>query len=168
MVEYLCINIVLFLKMQSFDDIILKRTNNSDPDFKLLISLLDEYLAKRNGEAHAFYAPNNKLDYIETAVLAYNDDLPIGCGCFKKIDNDTIEIKRMYVNPEMRGKGIASAVLAALEIWAKDLDYKQAILETGVDFDDAIHLYKKAGYSVIDNYGPYVGKTKSVCLRKIL
>ena len=47
--------------MQSPGNIILKRTNNSDPDFKLLISLLDQYLAEQNGEAHAFYAPNNKL-----------------------------------------------------------------------------------------------------------
>jgi len=144
------------------------RTSNYHPDFKVLIGSLDEYLAKRNGEAHAFYAPNNKLDYIETAIVAYNNDLAVGCGCFKKIDNDTIEVKRMYVNPEIRGKGIASAVLAALETWAKELNYKYAILETGVDFDDAVNLYKKAGYSVIDNYEPYVGKIKSICLQKIL
>jgi GNAT superfamily N-acetyltransferase len=152
----------------SADAITLKRTDNYDPDFKQLIALLDEYLAMRNGEEHSFYAPNNKLDRLDTAIIAYQNSLAVGCGCFKKIDSDTIEIKRMYVKTEIRGKGIASKILGALEAWAKELNYKYSILETGVDFDDAVNLYKKAGYDVIDNYGPYVGKTKSLCLQKIL
>lgn len=150
------------------DVITLKRTDNYHPDFKRLIALLDEYLSMRNGEEHAFYAPNNKLDHLNTAIIAYEGNLAVGCGCFKKIDDDTIEIKRMFVDPEIRGKGIASKIVYALEVWAKEIGYKCAILETGIDFDDAVNLYKKAGYRVIDNYGPYEGKAKSLCLKKIL
>lgn len=150
------------------DAIILKRTGNYHPDFKQLIALLDEYLAMRNGDEHAFYAPNNKLDLLDTAIIAYLDNLAAGCGCFKRIDDDTVEIKRMFVDPEIRGKGIASKILVALETWAKELGYKCAILETGVDFDDAVRLYTKAGYIVIANYDPYIGKAKSLCFQKIL
>ena len=154
--------------MQSPGNIILKRTNNSDPDFKLLISLLDQYLAEQNGDAHAFYAPNNKLDHLDTAIIAYRDNVPIGCGCFKKFDEDSVEIKRMYVDMAARGKGIATKVLDELEKWAKEIGFTYAVLETGVKFDDALGLYKKWGYHVIDNYGAYVGVSNSVCMQKIL
>ena len=154
--------------MQSPGNIILKRTNNSDPDFKLLISLLDQYLAEQNGDAHAFYAPNNKLDHLDTAIIAYRDNVPIGCGCFKKFDEESVEIKRMYVDVSARGKGIATKVLDKLEKWAKEMGFTYAVLETGVKFDDALGLYKKWGYHVIDNYGPYAGVDNSVCLQKIL
>jgi len=148
--------------------ITLKRTDNYNPDFIRLIALLDEYLAEQNGEAHAFYAPNNKLAHLDTAVIAYKDNVPVGCGCFKKFDEDSVEIKRMYVDMAARGKGIATKVLDELEKWAKEIGFTYAVLETGVKFDDALGLYKKWGYHVIDNYGPYAGVNNSVCMQKIL
>ena len=154
--------------MNTANAITLKRTNNFDPDFKQLISQLDQYLAEQNGEAHAFYAPNNKLDYLDTAVIVYENDVPLGCGCFKKFDNDSVEIKRMYTTIASRGKGIAGSVLKELEKWAKESGFKYAVLETGVKFDDALCLYKKWGYKVIENYGPYVGVSNSVCMQKKL
>ena len=150
------------------DEIILKRTDNYHPDFIQLISLLDEYLAKRNGDAHSFYAPKNILDHLNTAIIAYLDNIPIGCGCFKKFDVDSVEIKRMYVDAAARGKGIATKVLNELERWAKENGFTYAVLETGVKFDDALGLYKKWGYNVIENYGPYIGVSNSVCMQKKL
>ena len=154
--------------MNDAKTITLKRTTNADPDFKRLVSLLDRYLAGQNGDSHAFYAPNNKLDYIDTAVVAYLDGIPAGCGCFKKFDEDAVEIKRMYTTVTARGTGIAGNVLKELEEWAAGSGFKYAVLETGAKFNDALHLYKKWGYEVIDNYGPYAGVANSVCMRKIL
>jgi len=148
------------------DNIVLKRTSNSDADFKQLVSQLDQYLAVVNGEQNAFYAPNNVLDPLDTAVVAYDNDKPVGCGCFKKYDASSVEIKRMYVDPEIRGKGIASKVLNELEKWAKEQGFTQTVLETGVKLDDANALYRKQGYRVIPNYGTYAGVENSVCMTK--
>ena len=150
------------------NQLILKRSSNSEPDFKSLISKLDKYLSIVNGEQDAFYAPNNVLDPLDTAVLAYYNGKPVGCGCFKKFNGDSVEIKRMYVDPEIRGKGIASAVLNELEKWAKEKGFIHTVLETGVKLDDANALYRKQGYQIIENYGQYIGVENSVCMKKTL
>jgi len=146
----------------------LKRTDTNDNDFKNLVILLDADLAVRNGDLHAIYTPHNILDHLDTVIIAYNDDLSAGCGCFKKFDVHTVEIKRMFVKPEQRGKGIAFKVLAQLELWAKEKGYLHTVLETGQTNPEALGLYRKNGYKVIDNYGPYIGLKSSICLRKTL
>jgi len=150
------------------NQLFLKRTSNSEPDFKSLISQLDKYLSIVNGEQDAFYAPNNVLDPLDTAVIAYYDGKPVGCGCFKKFNHESVEIKRMYVDPEIRGKGIASAVLNELEKWAKEKGFTHTVLETGKKLDDANALYRKQGYQIIENYGQYAGIENSVCMKKAL
>jgi len=147
---------------------VLKRTSNTEPDFKNLISKLDKYLSIVNGDKDAFYAPNNVLDPLDTAVIAYYNDKPVGCGCFKKFDEQSVEIKRMYVEPELRGLGIASTVLNELEKWAKESGFEYTVLETGLKLDDANALYRKQGYEIIENYGQYAGIKSSVCMKKAL
>ncbi len=150
------------------NQIVLKRTSNTEPDFKNLISKLDKYLSVANGDEDAFYAPNNVLDPLDTAVIAYYNDKPVGCGCFKKFDKQSVEIKRMYVEPELRGRGIASTVLNELEKWAKESGFEYVVLETGLKLDDANALYRKQGYEMIENYGQYAGIKSSVCMKKAL
>jgi len=150
------------------NQIILKRKSNTEPDFKNLISKLDKYLSVVNGDDDAFYAPNNVLDPLNTAVIAYYNNKAVGCGCFKRFDEKSVEIKRMYVDPELRGRGIASAVLNELEKWAKESGFEYAVLETGLKLDDANALYRKQGYEVIENYGQYAGIKSSVCMKKAL
>ncbi len=72
----------------------------------------------------------------------------------------------MYTLPEYRGKGIAKAILTELELWAKEENYSKAILETGYMQKDAIGLYQKLGYKVIENFGQYIGVENSVCMEK--
>jgi len=150
------------------NQIILKRKSNTEPDFKNLISKLDKYLSVVNGDDDAFYAPNNVLDPLNTAVIAYYNNKAVGCGCFKRFDEKSVEIKRMYVDPELRSRGIASAVLNELEKWAKESGFEYAVLETGLKLDDANALYRKQGYKVIENYGQYAGIKSSVCMKKAL
>ncbi|SDS85371.1 Acetyltransferase (GNAT) family protein [Mucilaginibacter mallensis] len=149
-------------------DIRLKRTNNTDPDFNSLVSLLDKFLQELNGEAQADYTPHNKLDYLDTAVVIYLNDKPVGCGCFKQYNDDSVEIKRMFVSPTARGNGIASGILKELELWAAEKGFKYTVLETLKTNTEAVNLYNKQNYKVIDNYGPYITLTNSVCLRKEL
>jgi len=148
--------------------ITLKRTNSEDTDFIKLVILLDQDLAIRDGEDHAFYNQFNKTDAIKHVIVFYENDIAVGCGAFRKKKEDTVEIKRMYVHPDHRKKGIASAVLAALEIWAKEVGYVYTILETGKNQPEAINLYQKLNYTIIPNYPPYEKIDNSVCMKKTL
>jgi len=101
-------------------------------------------------------------------VLAYEDEVAIGCGAIKEIDADTVEIKRMYTSPEHRGKGVAGQILEELEKWARELGYTNCILETGLRQQSAILLYQRMGYTRIENYSQYAMMENSVCFGKEL
>ena len=148
--------------------ITVRRTDSDNPDFIALVKLLDADLAKRDGADHSFYAQFNKIDKIKHTVVAYDDNNPVGCGAIKELDPAAMEVKRMYTLPESRGKGIASTVLSELEKWAAELSYKKCVLETGKRQPEAIELYKKCGYRIIQNYGQYAGIENSVCFEKNL
>jgi putative acetyltransferase len=148
--------------------IIIKRTDSNDKDFIELVKQLDADLAIRDGDDHPFYDQFNKIDKIKHAVVAYENDIPVGCGAIKEFEPNSVEIKRMYTLPEQRGKGIASKILAELEKWAAELTFKKCILETGIKQPEAIELYKKNGYRQISNYGQYKGIENSLCFEKIL
>lgn len=148
--------------------ILLKRTNSNDPDFKSLIVLLDQDLHKINGAIQSDYNQHNLLDYIETVVVAYLDGLPAGCGCFKKFDDHSVEIKRMFVTEDQRCKGVASAVLKELELWAAETGNTHTVLETGKKHGEALRLYDRFGYVITEKYEPYVDMEESVCMRKKL
>lgn len=144
------------------------RTDSENTDFRELVGLLDLDLAIRDGAEHSFYAQFNKLDLIKHIVVAYKNGEAIGCGAIKKFDDETVEIKRMFVRLEHRGQGIAGEVLRELEKWSAELQFKFAILETGFKQPEAIRLYEKSGYKVIPNYGQYEGVENSVCMKKSL
>jgi GNAT superfamily N-acetyltransferase len=144
------------------------RTDSDNPDFIGLIKCLDADLAERDGNDHSFYAQFNKIDKIKHTIVAYEEGQPMGCGAIKEYSPNTMEVKRMYTSPDGRGKGIATKVLAELEIWAAELSYGRCILETGKRQPEAIGLYRKNGYKIIPNYGQYVEVENSVCFEKEL
>lgn len=148
--------------------ITIHRTNAEDPAFRELVTALDRDLRIRDGEEHAFFAAFNKIDLIRHAVLAFEGETAVGCGAVKEYEPGTMEIKRMYVRPEYRGRGIAAEVLGALEAWSRELGYKLCILETGVKQPEAIALYSKCAYRRIPNYGQYADVASSVCFEKHL
>ncbi len=144
----------------------LNRTDSSDKDFQQLVVMLDADLKIRDGEDHDFYDQFNKITHIRNAVVAYLDGVPVGCGAFKEYDSDTVEIKRMYVVPGYRGKGIAQTILRELEKWAVESGYSNCILETGKKQPEAIRLYEGSGYQRIPNFGQYENIENSVCMLK--
>ena len=142
------------------------RTDSANQDFVGLVRQLDADLRIRDGEDHAFYAQYNKIDKIRNVVVAYYSGVPVGCGAVKSYHENVGEIKRMYVKPEYRGRGIARSILTELEKWAYELKFTQVILETGKAQPEAISLYIKSGYSSIPNYGQYEHVENSVCMQK--
>lgn len=144
----------------------IQRTTSDNLDFEKLVFLLDAYLAVLDGEDHAFYAQFNKSNLLKNALICYENEIPVAIGAYKEYDSETVEMKRMFTLPEYRGKGIASRILTKLELWAKEENYRIAILETGFLQVDAIALYKKLGYEIIENFGQYIGIQNSVCMKK--
>ena len=129
----------------------MNRTTSENQDFIYLVKLLDADLKIRDGKDHEFYAQINKTAILNNVIVCYQNDIAIGCGAFREIDAKTLEIKRMFVNPDYRGKGIASKILSELELWTSELNYFQIILETGINQPEAISLYKKSGYKITEN-----------------
>jgi putative acetyltransferase len=145
-----------------------KRTDSNDPDFWALVHLLDEDLAIRDGAEHAFYHQFNKIANLRNVIVCYEGDKAVGCGAFRQYDHENVEIKRMFVLPAFRGRGIGLSILQELENWVAELNFTYCILETGRKQPEAISLYKKAGYQLIENYGQYKGVENSVCMTKTI
>jgi putative acetyltransferase len=146
----------------------LLRTDSSHADFQALVIELDRYLAKTDGDEHAFYSQYNKSDGLKYVVVAYEGDKAVGCGAIKHFADDVMEVKRMYVHPDARGQGVATLVLRELENWTTELSYKKCLLETGVKQLEAVALYRKNAYEVVPNYGQYEGMENSICFEKTI
>ena len=98
-------------------------------------------------------------------ILAHAGEEAIGCGAIRMLGSDA-EIKRMYVAPAARGKGVARAILHALEAEATRLGASRLILETGNKQVEALSLYRREGFEEIPRYEPYVDAQHSVCMAK--
>ena len=115
----------------------------------------------------ATFAPFNKISDDARVVVISEGEEPVACGCYRPL-KDAVEIKRMYVKPAFRGKGLAKIILSELESWAQAEGYDYAKLETGDKQPEAVGLYKAVGYTVIENYEPYIGIKYSICMGKEL
>ncbi|WP_166386173.1 GNAT family N-acetyltransferase [Polaribacter sp. 11A2H] len=144
------------------------RTNSEDKDFISLVKQLDAYLKMMDGAAHAFYNQFNNIDVLKNVVVVFVDKKAVGCGAIKKFDAISVELKRMFVSLDARGKGVAQKVVQELETWAKELGYKKCVLETGERQVEAVKFYTKCNYKKILNYGQYKGMENSICFEKAL
>jgi putative acetyltransferase len=145
----------------------LVKTTSENPDFQTLTQLFDEYLVDIDGDEKDFFAQYNQI-YLDHVIVCYEEGQAIGCGAFKPYEAEVAEIKRMFVLPNQRGKGIAQAILNELELWAKNTGYHFCLLETSNKLTNAIALYRKSGYTIIPNYGQYAGVESSVCMKKTI
>ncbi|MBL7859620.1 MAG: GNAT family N-acetyltransferase [Cyclobacteriaceae bacterium] len=145
------------------------RTRVSNPDFQRLIVELDKEFWVRYPLTQQNFDPFNKVDDYARVILAMDRDLAVGCGCFRAIQEPaTVEIKRMYVVPVYRNRGIGKQVLGQLEQWAVEEGYSKSKLETGINQPEAIAAYRKSGYKLIPNFPPYVDISESICMEKKL
>ncbi len=140
-------------------------------DARRLITALDAGLAALYPPEQRF-GPNLKPEHLEagrgTFLVARDGARAIGCGALRLIDATTAEVKRMYVEPDMRGKGVGRAVLASLETAAGKMGVHRLVLETGVHQEAAIALYLRAGFAPLDCWGEYAPSPTSVCFEKRL
>ena len=100
--------------------------------------------------------------------VAYLDGVPAGCGACRTLDDGSVELKRIYSRPAARGNGIGAALVSHLCGVARDLGCMRVVLETGPEQPEAIHVYKKAGFTPIPHFGQYVDSNSSVCFEMSL
>ncbi len=146
------------------------RTNGCDERFFLLCQKLDEYLDYIVGgkKQRSQYVQYNTLEDIHDVVLIVDKENLVGCGSFKRYEEEVAEIKRVFVDESYRGRKCGLAIMKELEIIAREKGYKKLILETGKPLWQAAHLYEGLGYKVINNYGPYIHMEDSICMEKLL
>lgn len=143
------------------------KTTSENTDFQTLTRLFDEYLVDIDGDEKDFFAQYNQI-YLDHVIVWYEEGQAVGCGAFKQYEDGVAEIKRMFVLPNQRRKGIAQAILNELELWAKNTGCHFCLLETSNKLTNAIALYRKSGYTIIPNYGQYIGVESSVCMKKTI
>jgi len=102
-------------------------------------------------------------------LIVYQAGIAVACGAVRRLDAGTAELKRMYVAPAGRGRGLGRRLVAALEAEARALDVRRLVLETGIRQTAALALYRATGFQPIPLYGEYLlSPETSICLGKEL
>ena len=149
----------------------IRREDLTSVTAQALIGDLNAELRKRYPEDGVSYF---RLDAEEVRpgrgafLVAYVDGVPAGCGAVRSIENGAAEIKRMYVTPQFRQRGIARRVLEALEQEARNLGIRRVLLETGPRQPEAIALYQQTGYVPTQPFGEYQPSPLNVFFEKRL
>ena len=134
-----------------------------------MLTALDDDLDERYGggtpvaaDAEEFEPPDG------TFLIAYVDGTPLACAGYRRYDDATAELKRMYVRPEGRRKGLAKTLLVELEQLAAAAGYRQMWLETGTPQHEAMDLYSASGYERIAPFGQFAWAPDQRCYGKVL
>jgi GNAT superfamily N-acetyltransferase len=159
------------LNLRCVNDLVIRQTRFGAPVAQQLVTAAQADLAERYGSGDENPVEAVEFDPPEGAFLvAYRGDQPVACGGWRTLSHysdgderdDVAEIKRMYSIPEVRGQGVAQAVLVALENSAREHGMRRVVLETGQRNPEAVGMYAKYGYERITNYGYY--KNEPDCL----
>jgi putative acetyltransferase len=146
----------------------LKKVSQDSPEVKSLSDELHKELELiyGNGMIEDFLDENKQMLIF---FVAYDEsEIAIACGALKHFDETTAEIKRMYVKPEHRGRGISKLILTRIEDEAKELNYNRLVLETGLKQPEAMSLYQKSGYKPLKCYGRHAIDPDSRCFEKVI
>ena len=135
----------------------------TDPELAALLIAQQRELQEA-GEDDEVCALHDDVSYLVVIV----DGRVVACGAWQPLEPGVAELKRMYVRPAYRGRGIARQLVVALEEEALAAERPVLRLETGTYLPAAIALYRSAGYVPIPVYGEYVGNPYSVCFEKSL
>ena len=141
----------------------------SEAALALLQALTTELVQRYGDDGGANHFKTSDMDQAGSLFcMAYENETPIACGAIRPLKGEIGELKRMYVRPAFRGRGLSKRILAFLEQKARDFGYTELWLETGTEQPEAIALYQQAGYRRIPVYGYYKKDPRSRCFGKQL
>lgn len=142
---------------------------------KLVAEVQQEYVRRYGGPDDTPIDPREFAPPLGTFVVGYLDGDAIGCGGWRAHEDDEpdfadgdAEIKRLYMVPAARGRGLSRVVLAELERSAVSAGRRRMVLETGTRQPEAISLYSTSGYTEIAKFGEHHCWAYSRCFGKIL
>ncbi len=137
-------------------DLEIRQTRYGAPAARALLAAAHEDLVRRYGSGDENPVGASEFDPPEGCFLvAWRAGEPVACGGWRTLEPGLAEVKRMYAAPAVRGSGVASEVLTALEDSARERGMRRVVLETGGEQPEAIRFYEKCGYERIPNYGFY-------------
>jgi GNAT superfamily N-acetyltransferase len=140
-----------------------------DPMAQYLVEQVQqEYVLRYGGRDAAVVEPGEFLPPRGVFLVAESDGVPAGCGSWRELSPGVAEIKRMYVEPAFRRRGLAQLIVAALEDGAARAGHRSVVLNTGRQQPEALALYAKLGYRPVDGYGIYASAPDAVFLGKDL
>lgn len=145
-------------------------TDGNHRDFVQLCSALDAFLNEISGgeQNRSCYLPFNRPEDLQEAIVAYDGHQPVGCAGIREYTKTIGELKRFFIREKYRGQGIADQLLAIVEHRAGIKGYRYLVLESGEPLVAAMHFYRRQGFQVIENYGPYQNLPDSICMKKSL
>jgi GNAT superfamily N-acetyltransferase len=137
-------------------DLDLREEPSDGPAAQTLIAeVQQEYVVRYGGPDESPVEPAQFAPPHGRFVIGYLDNRPVAMGGLRRVDDERLELKRMYVVPELRGRGLSRLMLAHLEQLARSLGAKQLVLETGSKQPEAVRLYETSGYERVDGFGHY-------------
>ena len=145
-------------------------TNGNNEDFQKFYIKTEEFYSSIVGglKNRVAFVPYNISDSITDVLIVSVSGVAVGCAGLKAYSDSDVEIKRVWVDPEFRGNHISTAMMDALEKKALEIGFKRTILQTRPQMEEAVHLYTKRGYVLIDNYPPYDKLEGAICFAKEL
>jgi GNAT superfamily N-acetyltransferase len=147
----------------------LRAVGYADPVAQHLIERVQqEYVVRYGGRDAAAVDPAEFSPPLGLFLVAEVDGVPAGCGGWRAQGQGTAELKRMYVEPAFRRRGIAALVLAELERTAAAAGIGHLLLNSGQRQPEALALYARAGYLPAPGYGVYADSPDAVFLGKDL
>jgi len=150
----------------------IRKSALASPEGVRLIAALDAELRATHpepGSTHFSLSGEQVSDGEGAFLIAWLDEVAVGCGAVRRLDEETAELKRMYVDPQVRGQGIGRTLVESLEREARALGVTRVVLETGKRLAPAIRMYEGLGYARIPLFGEYVSSPDtSVCFGKSL
>jgi GNAT superfamily N-acetyltransferase len=147
----------------------LRAVGYADPVAQHLIERVQqEYVVRYGGRDAAAVDPAEFSPPLGRFLVAEVDGVPAGCGGWRAQGDGVVELKRMYVEPAFRRRGIAALVLAELERSAAAAGHRHLLLNSGDRQPEALALYARAGYTPVVGYGVYADSPGAVFLGKDL
>jgi putative acetyltransferase len=162
-----------------------RRSASSTPSFSMTITVSPEDPRAPEAQAllnafvdeirHRYDAPPADVGYFDPSLVsvpksaflvARVEGRAVGCGALVPLEDDVVEIKRMFVLPQERGHGIAKKILDRLQSLAQEFDYDRIRLETGTKQPESIALYGKSGFYRVPNFPPFENDHTAVCFEK--
>ena len=151
--------------------VVVKSITPCDPQARCLIHQLDQYQLSIYPEESNHLDSEQELSQANVYLVgALESEKMIGIGAIKFLSNDGEygEIKRVYVSPDGRGKGVAHKIMQDLQTRARLEGVKVLRLETGIYQPEAIGLYQKLGFYKREKFGDYTDDPYSVFMEKVL